>query len=422
MTPAPVRFGEVRSVARDPMQDARIVRALGEEFLVWDAFVSGYPRVGLTPLVLAPETHRDAVRAAEAVAKAAHEAGEAALCDEREAARYGLHPEMRALARASWEAGDTRGLCRVDLLFREDGTFQACEVNADCPGGHNETVALPRLARRVGVTGLHDPTIMMDALVDELLTLAGGPGCPRGAIVLTYATAYAEDLQVCAFLERALRARQARVVRAPITALKPRAGDDGSRGLQLRGVDVAVLYRYFPLEYMEGLRTVPAFVSAVRAGTLRTLSSFSHIYAQSKASLVHMCERTSLVPGTYPLQFPETRDLVQNRGEWVVKRALGRVGDEVFVGPLHSKAEWAEVVRDATARAARGETWLAQRFVHQRTVPTPHGPRFVTLGAYVQNGAFTGYFARLTEVSHATHDALVVPVFVDHAAASGVAA
>ncbi len=413
MSTAPARFGEVRSVSRDPMQDARIVRSLGEEFLVWDAFVSGYPRVGLTPLVLSSQTHRDAVRAAEAVARAAADAGRAALAEPHEAARYGLHPEMGALARASWEAGDTRGLWRVDLLLGEDGAFRACEVNADCPGGHNETVALPRLARRVGVSGLHDPTIMMDALVDELIELAGGPACPRGAIVLTYATAYAEDLQVCAFLERALRARRARVLRAPITALRPRPGDDGTRGLQVRGVDVAVLYRYFPLEYMEGLRAVPAFVAAVRAGALRTFSSFSHIYAQSKASLVHMCERTPSVAATYPLQLPETRDLVQNRGEWVVKRALGRVGDEVFVGPLHSKAEWAEVVRDAGARAARGETWLAQRFVHQRPVTTPYGPRFVTLGAYVQNGAFTGYFARLSEVSHATHDALVVPVFVE---------
>ena len=34
------------------------------------------------------------------------------------------------------------------------------------------------------------------------------------------------------------------------------------------------------------------------------------------------------------------------------------------------------------------------------------------LGAYVLDGRFVGYFARLSEDSHVSHDALCVPVFV----------
>jgi hypothetical protein len=44
--------------------------------------------------------------------------------------------------------------------------------------------------------------------------------------------------------------------------------------------------------------------------------------------------------------------------------------------------------------------------------PTPWGPRCLTLGVYLLDGAFVGYLARLTAVSHCSHDALVVPVFV----------
>ena len=62
--------------------------------------------------------------------------------------------------------------------------------------------------------------------------------------------------------------------------------------------------------------------------------------------------------------------------------------------------------------------WLAQRFVRQRTVPTPWGNRYLTLGAYVQNGRFVGYFARITPRSHVSHDALCVPVFHLHSAHS----
>ena len=69
-------------------------------------------------------------------------------------------------------------------------------------------------------------------------------------------------------------------------------------------------------------------------------------------------------------------------------------------------------VDHALACAARGERWIAQRFVRQRPLPTPWGDRFVTLGAYVLDGRFAGYFARITPQSHVSHDALCVPVFV----------
>ena len=86
------------------------------------------------------------------------------------------------------------------------------------------------------------------------------------------------------------------------------------------------------------------------------------------------------------------------------------MGDEVFVGALESDDEWQKLV-DGVSRAVRaGEPWIAQRFVKQRTVPTPWGPRYLTLGAYVLDGRFVGYFARLTEIPHTSHDALVLPV------------
>ena len=55
---------------------------------------------------------------------------------------------------------------------------------------------------------------------------------------------------------------------------------------------------------------------------------------------------------------------------------------------------WHRVLEITTPEAAGGERWIAQRFVCQRPVPTPWGDRLVTLGAYVEDGRFAGYFAR----------------------------
>ena len=95
---------------------------------------------------------------------------------------------------------------------------------------------------------------------------------------------------------------------------------------------------------------------------------------------------------------------------------MGRVGDEVFVGELCRDDDWAAAVDDVRALAEKGQSWIAQRFVRQRPVPTPWGDRLVTLGAYVQDGRFAGYFARITPQSHVSHDALCVPVFAMGAA------
>jgi hypothetical protein len=98
-----------------------------------------------------------------------------------------------------------------------------------------------------------------------------------------------------------------------------------------------------------------------------------------------------------------------------VKRAYGRVGDQVYVGDLFNEVGWTAIVNDVLAACARGESWIAQRFVKQRSVPTPWGDRFVTLGAYVMDGRFAGYFARITPESHVSHEALCVPVFAEAA-------
>jgi hypothetical protein len=54
---------------------------------------------------------------------------------------------------------------------------------------------------------------------------------------------------------------------------------------------------------------------------------------------------------------------VTARPDWVLKRALGRVGDEVVVGDLADDAEGAAITAAVAARRAGGERWIAQRYV-----------------------------------------------------------
>lgn len=399
---------------RDPLSNPVFFQQLSQRYLIFDAFVAGQRRVDLHPLLLSPELHRAAVVAAESVARLITRVAERAHDDAAERARYGLHPEVLALAAASRAAGDTASLARVDLLLDEDGGWRACEINADCPGGHNEALALPRLAQDAGFWEGIDPTRVVDALTERLAQLAAG-----GTVALLYATAYAEDLQVCALIRRALAQRGVRAVLAPPTAPRLRRGK-----LCVGSEPVTALYRFFPTEYMEGQANLGDLITAVRSGVVRTLSSFSQIFPQSKLAFARAFsqrdqlsaeEQQSLdrhLPRTLDLAEVAEDELLQDRAGWVVKRALGRVGDEVFVGELVAQESWPFLLKELYQRRAAGEVWIAQRFVRQRPVPTPDEPRLLTLGAYLLDGAFVGYFARLSAESHVSHDTLCVPVFV----------
>ena len=399
---------------RTPLHNPILRQRLTQEYLILDAYVAGEPRVDLHPLMLSPALHAQAVAAAEGIYRAVGNVAGLAHADAEERARYGLHPEVHELAAASHAAGDTASLVRVDLLLGEDGVFRACEVNADCPGGHNEAFGLPRLTEATGFSDGIDPTSVVPATVRRLGELAGD-----GTVALIYATAYAEDLQVCALLRRMLLRQGISAILASPTALRWRDG-----ALRVGTQAVTALYRYFPTEYMEGQQNLGEIVRAISARRVKSLSSFAQIYPQSKLAFARtFALRDTLpaadadavtrhMPATFLYSEIERTELLSLRPQWVLKRALGRVGDEVFVGPLIDEEDWPALLDVVATRCAEGEVWLAQRFVPQRRIETPYGSRLVTLGVYLLDGRFVGYFARLTSESHVSHDALCLPVFV----------
>ncbi|HEY3819739.1 MAG TPA: glutathionylspermidine synthase family protein [Polyangiaceae bacterium] len=410
--------------SRDPLSDPALACQLSQRYLIFDAYLAGVRRVEVHPLFLPREMHEAAARAAERVVATVGRVTARAHVDPAERARYGLSEDSTRLASASHESGDHASLMRVDLLLSEDGEWRACEINADCPGGHNESAGLPRLAREAGFREGDDPTHMLESLADRLTALAALPGEPPGAVALVYATAYAEDLQVCAIVQRMLQRRGTRAIL--VSPLAPRF-DTGE--LRVGPEIVRALYRYFPTEYMDGNPNVDGICQAVRAGRVRTLSSFAHMYTQSKYAFARAwaheptldAEDRAVVrqhiPASFDFAAVSRERLVAERSEWVLKRAYGRVGDEVFVGSLFDDDDddWGSTVDAVSAMRSAGESWIAQRFVRQRAVPTPWGDRYVTLGAYVLDGRFVGYFTRITPESHVSHGALCVPVFTEAA-------
>ena len=286
----------------------------------------------------------------------------------------------------------TRRSCGSTCCSTSTGQWQACEINADCPGGHNEALGLPRLARAAGFLAGRDPTHVVERLVAQLRVLADG-----GAVGLLLATAYAEDLQVCALV--AARAR-ARPEPAP-SSRPPTAPRLRERRPVIRGEPVRALYRYFPTEWMSGQRNVAAIGARLETQRVRTLTSPAHIFTQSKLAFARTWEgrEAGLASAGDPraARRAARRHAPRDRARGGSSSARwGVSATRSSWGRSSRGAEWGRLVDHARALASQGEAWIAQRFVPQRAVPTPWGDRLVTLGAYVVDGRFAGYFARLT--------------------------
>ena len=80
-----------------------------------------------------------------------------------------------------------------------------------------------------------------------------------------------------------------------------------------------------------------------------------------------------------------------NRGGWVFKPALGRVGEGVAIDGVTEQEEGRKC-----AKALRRDPWewVAQRRFHSIPLESPLGPVHVALGVFVIDGRASGVFAR----------------------------
>lgn len=339
------------------------------------------------------------------------------LAAERELlTRPDLHPHlaiprriMRALATTDAPAVPGPRVTRYDFHPTAEG-WRISEANTDVPGGFIEASGLPALHASLGCAAymsdrLVTPPDPTERLVSAVLGRIAGP--PRVALV--HATAYTDDRQVMLWLARQLTSRGCKAV-----LVSPEQLLFGPKGVQSTGPDGArnidAIIRFFPAEWLVNLprrmdigpffRPMPPVVHMNPATALLTQSK--------RLPLLGSRMRTRMP--TWDRLLPETRDPreVPTRDEaWILKPALGRVGDGVVIPGVSAGRDERRLRLMARAFPRH---WIAQRRFRALPLSTPDGPRYPCLGVYVIDGAAAGIYARLAArplIDHAAQDAAV---------------
>lgn len=377
----------------------------------WDPQVEDVATLAPFPLLLRREVWHELAALAEALA-AETDAAESELLG-----RPGLHRHLglpRAVRRALRPAagrssrGASPGAARVmrfDFHSTPEG-WRISEVNSDVPGGFNEASGFTRImaAHFPGTEPAGDPA----GRLADAVARATPPG---GTVALVHATAYSDDRQVMVYLTRELAARGLRPVLAAPDHLLWRDGRAVLLGENAGPVDF--VFRFFPGEWLPNLPRSCAwehFFSGAR--TPLGNPAYSLLTQSKRFPLVWDSLRAELP--TWRRLLPETRDPRdadwRRDGDWVLKPALGRVGDSIGLTGTTEEKEWKLIRR--SVRWHPGE-WAAQRRFVAEPLRTADGDVYPCLGIYTIDGRAAGAYGRAARRPLIDHKAQDVAVLLE---------
>lgn len=397
------------AAAIEPARFVGVRRQAIFECCKWDPQVEDVATLAPYPLVLRRETWRELSAAAEALA-AETLAAEAELVGRSELHReLGLsRPVRRALRHAAHQgaAGGAARVMRFDFHATPEG-WRISEVNSDVPGGFNEASGFTRLmaSHFPGTELAGDPAGRLAEAIAA--TVSSG-----STVALVHATAYTDDRQVMVFLARELAARGLRPVLTGPDHLRWKDGQAVLTSDAFTG-PVAFLVRFFPAEWLPNLPRACGWKHFFGgSGTPASNPAYALLTQSKRFPLVW--DRLATGLPTWRRLLPETRDPREvgwRRDEgWVLKPALGRVGDLIGLAGATEDKEWKVIRRNVRWHPRH---WVAQRRFAAVPLPTSDGSVYPCIGVYTVDGRAAGAYGRTASRPRIDHLAQDIAVLVE---------
>jgi glutathionylspermidine synthase len=340
-------------------------------------------------------------------------AGECLAAEEELLERPELHgllgmprPIRRALRAVRGFQADGPRFMRFDFHPTPEG-WRISEVNSDVPGGFIEAAALARLMSRhfPGSAPAGDPGAQLASAV----AARAGKGSD---IALVHATAYTDDRQVMVHLARLLEERGC----AAHLVAPDHIRWESSRATMAaawRSGPLDAVIRFYPAEWLPNLPRRSNWQPYFGGSQTPLSNPASALLTQSKRFPLAWDLLHTPLP-TWRDLLPETLDprALRKRGggeqEWVLKPALGRVGEGVAIESI-SAGQTIERARRWSRLFPRA--WAAQR--RFTALPVESGGRqfYPCIGLFVVDGRAAGAYGRLAErplIDHRARDVAIL--------------
>jgi hypothetical protein len=394
----------------DAAEHARLRRRAIFECCKWDPQVEDVSTVAPFPLMLRRAAWDEIARLAEVLAAEAAQAEEELLERPELHRELGLPSAVRRALRGARSRDATPGTPGMARVLRFDfhwttGGWRISEANTDVPGGFNEGSGFARLVAPCfpGSEPAGDPA----GRLAEAIAEATRPGA---AVALVHATAYTDDQQVMVFLARELETRGRRALLAAPDHLRWADGRARIESAWFEG-ELGGIVRFFPAEWLPNLPRACGWPCFFRGGRTPVSNPAAAVLTQSKRFPL-VWERLETPLPAWRRLLPETRDPRDSpwRREpgWVLKPALGRVGDGIGLAGVTPEKEW-QRIRRAVRFGAR--FWAAQRKFEAVPMEVAGEAFYPCIGVYTIGGRAAGGYGRVARgpiVNHLAQDVAVL--------------
>ena len=387
-----------------------VFQALRFAHCKWDIYHRGRDDLLPDSIILSQAEHRQLIKSARETWLALRELETAVIGSQDILAAIGLPEALRPTLEAPRPAAPR--LTRCDFHLAVGGQWVITEFNEDGPGGYTESFGLNTVLE--GGFGRRFPGLEFAGDIRQAIVRAFEPWQHIGLVL---ATAYSADLQQVALIADWLRAAGKQATVGSPANLLMRNGQ-----AEMFGEPVEALFRYYPGEWIADLPNLADWTEASQS--LPMVNDMAALAAQSKRFYASAAEhaidlsgpsRTAIerhLPRSAYLSASLREQLIAERGDWVLKGAFGRMGDTVRLGIGSSPEQWAEAIDRALLSA---EPYAVQ----QRFDPVPlwfsSGLAYATIGLYLLDGQFAGYYSRVSPYPVINYDSQHVATLVETA-------
>ncbi len=401
----------VRSLAPDCHRELR--RRAIFECCKWDPQIEDVDTLAPVAVVLKQSAWHELASLAEALA------AETVMLEEALARRPDLHrdlglsrPIRKALIEEIKDRQSRNGdescppvrVMRFDFHPTADG-WRVSEVNSDVPGGYNEAAGWSALVAKHVPEGMlaADPAWLLVQRIRDRLP-------PGGTVAMVHATAYTDDRQVMTYLARRL---QREGYRAVLVAPDHIRWQEGRAFIQTDWWTgpADFVFRFYPAEWLPSLGRRVQWRHYFGAARTPLCNRATALLTQSKRWPL-VLEDLGIQAPAWERLLPETRDPREvDSGfdsDWVLKPALGRVGELVGIAGVTAARDW-EAIRRCVRWGARH--WVAQKRFTPLSVSVDGQPWHICVGVYVIDGQAAGIYGRVAArplIDHAARDAAVL--------------
>jgi glutathionylspermidine synthase len=374
----------------------------------WDIQCEDHPVLAPFPLLLERETEHYLNETAEALSREGL-AAEAEILQRPELlARMGLPRTIRKVlqkntsnVRRMWALR----VMRFDFHLTPDG-WRISEVNADVPGGFIEASGWNSLFAE-NWPGASAPPAPSEIYAEAIREATG----PNGLVALIHATAYSDDRQVMQHLARCFSKQGLRTCLLSPSHL---CWEHGRAEICAKFASgwPKVIVRFFPAEWLPNLSSKKCWNPYFQASTTPLSNPGTAIALQTKRfPLVWESLRADL--SVWRTLLPETVELSEVGPlldeSWVLKPALGRVGEGVGIRGITPPGNFQKIVREAYRRP---KEWVAQKRFAILPLATDSGEKYPCIGVFTIGGKAAGFYGRIADSPIITQRAQDVAILV----------